>query len=67
MRDFHEELFDRADWARRITTHRIDRATSFAEHRAIMDAVLSRDAALAVSLLNQVIDLLAPGNCESGG
>jgi GntR family transcriptional regulator, carbon starvation induced regulator len=64
MRDFHEVLFDRADWARRASARRIDPATSLAEHRAIMDAVLSRDVALAVNLLNKAIDLLAPRNFE---
>lgn len=65
MRDFHEVLFDRADWARRDSMSRIDQPTSLAEHRAIMDAVLSRDVALAVSLLNKAIDLLTPGNCAT--
>ncbi|MBY4596065.1 GntR family transcriptional regulator [Ottowia caeni] len=64
MRDFHELLFDRADWARRASAQWIDPEASIAEHRAIMDAVLSRDAALAISLLNKAIELLAEGSSE---
>jgi len=60
MRDFHEVLFDRADWARRASAKRLDQAASMADHRAIMEAVLSRDVALAVSLLNRAIGLLVP-------
>jgi len=61
MRDFHEALFDHADWARRASTHRFDPAGALADHRAIMDAVLGRDVALAVGLLNKAINLLVPG------
>lgn len=60
MRDFHEVLFDRADWARRASARRLDQADSLADHRAIMEAVLSRNVALAVGLLNHAIDLLVP-------
>lgn len=67
MRDFHEVLFDRADWARRASADRIDPATAQANHRAIMDAVLNRDVGLAVALSNQAIDLLVPDRPPSDG
>lgn len=60
MRDFHEVLFDRADWARRASARELDQEASLEDHRQIMDAVLRRDVALGVALLNKAIDLLAP-------
>ncbi len=65
MRDFHEVLFDQADWARRASARRLNQETSMADHRAIMDAVLSHDVALAVQLLNRAIGLLVPEGGES--
>lgn len=37
---------------------------SIGEHRVIMDGVLSRDAVLAVSVLNKAIELLTDGSSK---
>lgn len=65
MRDFHEVLFDRADWARRASARRIDQDRSIAEHGAIKDAVLSRNPVMAIHLLNEAIGLLDPDTLAS--
>jgi len=56
LRDFHEQLFDSADRHRRQSARRFDRERANASHRAIMEAVVSRDVQRAVELLNADIN-----------
>lgn len=53
IREFHETLFDLSDRVRHISVRK-DRSARdvIAEHQAIMDAVVSRDAPKAIQLLN---------------
>lgn len=50
--DFHEVLFDSADRHRRLNVRGLDAEFTRAEHRDIMEAAVSRDAARTVQLLN---------------
>lgn len=61
MRQFHETLFDYADRHRHLYASRgSDPAHTVEEHRAIMEAVVQRDADRAVKLLNDAIRSLRP-------
>src|SRR3954464_2962168 len=54
--EFHEVLFDAADRHRRLNTHGLDPEFTRNEHREIMEAAISRDAATTVRLLNRSMD-----------
>lgn len=56
--DFHELLFDSADRHRRANVTRLAPEHTKEEHREIMEAAVSRDAALTTKLLNASIDTL---------
>ena len=61
LRNFHETLFDYADRHRHLHVRRVrsDEDTT-REHREIMEAVVQRDEARAVQLLNEAILSLRP-------
>ncbi len=67
MRQFHETLFDYADRHRHLYAQRVDHRGEHTvdEHRAIMEAVVQRDAERAVKLLNDGILSLRPPQAES--
>jgi DNA-binding GntR family transcriptional regulator len=53
IREFHETLFDLSDRVRHLSVRMSGSARDvMAEHQAIMDAVVSRDAPKAIQLLN---------------
>ena len=53
IREFHETLFDLSDRVRHLSVRKSGSARDvIAEHQAIMDAVVSRDAPKAIQLLN---------------
>jgi GntR family transcriptional regulator, carbon starvation induced regulator len=67
LRDFHETLFDYADRHRYLHAQRTRREEdTVQEHRDIMEAVVRRDASLAVKLLNDAILSLGPPASDGG-
>jgi GntR family transcriptional regulator, carbon starvation induced regulator len=53
LREFHETLFDLSDRVRHLSVRKSGNTRDvIAEHQAIMDAVVSRDAPKAIQLLN---------------
>jgi len=53
IREFHETLFDLSDRVRHLSLRKsVNSRDVMAEHQAIMEAVVSRDAPKAVALLN---------------